>query len=174
MPIYAYKGQAPRLGKDVWVAPSATIIGDVEIGEGSSVWFGAVLRGDVFPIRIGARTNVQDNAVIHVTGGKARATIGDDVTIGHLAMVHGCTIGSRCLVGMGSVLLDGAVVEQECFVAAGALVPPGARVATRTLVMGRPARVVRALGERDLEEIRSAGALYVEYARDFAAELERV
>lgn len=172
MPIYAHKGITPRLGKDAWIAPNATLIGDVELGEESSAWFGAVLRGDVFPIRVGARTNIQDNAVVHVTGGKARTTIGDDVTVGHLAIIHGCTVGSRCLVGMGSVILDGAVVEDECFVAAGSLVAPGARIPSRSLVMGRPARRIRELGPTDLEEIRSASALYVQYSRDFAASLE--
>lgn len=174
MTIYAYKGITPRIGKNVYIAPNATVIGDVEIGDDSSIWFGAVLRGDVFPIRIGARTNIQDNAVVHVTGGKAAATIGDDVTVGHLALVHGCTVGSRCLVGMGSIVLDGAVVEDECFVAAGALVPPGMRVVTRSMVVGRPARRVRELGERDLEEIRTAGELYVQYARDFATSVKPI
>ncbi len=170
MPVYPHKGVTPTLGKDVWIAPNATVIGDVVIGDESSVWFGAVIRGDVFPIRIGARTNIQDNAVVHVTNGKASTTIGDDVTVGHLALVHGCTIGSRCLVGMGSIVLDNAIVEDECFIAAGALVPPSMRVPSRSLVVGRPGRIVRKLEEADLAEIRNAGALYVQYARDFAAE----
>jgi carbonic anhydrase/acetyltransferase-like protein (isoleucine patch superfamily) len=170
MPIYPHKGVTPKLGKDVWIAPNATVIGDVVIGDESSVWFGAVIRGDVFPIRIGARTNIQDNAVVHVTNGKASTTIGEDVTVGHLALVHGCTIGSRCLVGMGSIVLDNAVVEDECFIAAGALVPPSMRIPSRSLVVGRPARVVRKLEEADLAEIRAAGEAYTQYARDFAAE----
>lgn len=174
MPLYSYKGIAPKLGKDVYVAPNATIIGDVEIGDGSSVWFGAVLRGDVFPIRIGARTNIQDNAVVHVTNGEAATYIGDDVTVGHLAMLHGCTIGSRCLIGMGSIVLDGAVVEDECFVAAGALVPPGARVAGRSLVVGRPARKARDLRDEELEQIRASSARYLDYARDFVTAVRPV
>src|SRR5215813_1894964 len=133
MPLYSYKGTVPTIGKDVYVAPNATIIGDVVIGEESSVWFGVVIRGDVFPIRIGARTNIQDNVVIHVTGGEASTTIGDDVTVGHLALIHGCTIGHRCLVGMGSIVLDRAIIEDDCFIAAGALVPPGMRIASRSL-----------------------------------------
>jgi gamma-carbonic anhydrase len=169
--LYDHQGRVPALGPGVYVAPNATIIGDVEIGSESSVWFGAVLRGDVFPIRIGARTNIQDNAVVHVTGGKASTTVGDEVTVGHLAILHGCTIGSRCLVGMGSTVLDGAVLEDECFVAAGTLVPPGMRIATRSLVMGRPARVARQLAEADLAQIRESAAQYVGYARDY---LERV
>ena len=139
------------------------------LGDQASVWFGAVLRGDCYPIRIGARTNVQDNAVVHVTGNEAATTIGDDVTIGHLALVHGCTIGDACLIGMGSIVLDGAVVEDECLVAAGALVPPRMRIPSRSLVMGRPARVVRTLRPDDLDRIRSASALYVGYANHFLA-----
>jgi gamma-carbonic anhydrase len=164
--VYALKGVTPTLGRGVFVAPNASIIGDVVVGEQSSIWFGTVVRGDAFPIRIGDRTNVQDNTVIHITGGKAKTTIGDDVTIGHLAIIHGCTIGNRCLIGMGSVVLDGAVIEDDCFVAAGSLVPPGMRVPSRSLVMGRPAKVVRVLAEADHEAIRDAGALYVQYARD--------
>lgn len=167
MAIYALRGAQPVLGRDVFVAPTASVIGDVVLGDESSVWFGTVLRGDAFPIRVGARTNIQDNAVVHITGGKSSTTIGDDVTVGHSAIVHGCTIGSRCLVGMGAVVLDDAVIEDECLIAAGALVPPGMRVAARSLVMGRPAKTVRLLRPSDLEHIREAGSLYVGYARDF-------
>lgn len=170
-PIFTLAGVTPQLGAGVFVAPTASVIGDVVIGAESSLWFGAVVRGDVFPIRIGARTNVQDNAVVHVTGGKAATTIGDDVTIGHLALVHGCTIGDRCLIGMGSIILDGAVVEDDCLIAAGSLVPPRMRIPSRSLVMGRPAKVVRTLDPGDLEHIREAGALYVGYARKFAGNL---
>ena len=170
-PIYTLKGKTPTLGRDVFVAPNATVIGDVVLGEESTVWFGTVLRGDVFPIRVGARTNVQDNAVVHVTGGKASTTIGDDVTIGHLALIHGCTVGNRCLIGMGSILLDGAVIEDDCLVAAGTLVPPRMRIPAGSLVMGRPAKVIRALDAADLEHIREAGSLYVGYGRDYAESL---
>jgi len=168
MPIYTYGDVVPRLGPDVYLAPNATVIGDVVLGAAASIWFGAVLRGDVGWIRIGARTNIQDNAVVHVTNGKANTTIGDDVTVGHLAMLHGCTIGSRCLIGMSSVVLDGAVIEDDCYLAAGSLVTPGTRVPTRTLSLGRPARVVRQLDEADLAQIAEASALYVQYARDFS------
>lgn len=172
MPLYSHQEVTPRLGANVYLAPNAFVIGDVVVGDDSSLWFGAVARGDVGPIRIGARTNVQDNAVIHVTGGKASTTIGDDVTIGHLALIHGCTVGDRCLIGMGSLLLDGATVEPDCFIAAGALVPPGMHVASRSLMVGRPARKVRTLDDADLEGIRKAGTLYVQYARDFATEVK--
>lgn len=167
MPLYSFKGVTPKLGRDVYVAPNATVIGDVEIGDESSLWFGVVVRGDVFPIRIGARTNVQDNAVIHVTTGKSATTIGDDVTVGHLALLHGCTIGNGCLVGMGSIVLDDAVVGAESFIAAGALVTPGTVVPPRAMMMGRPARKVRTLEETDLENMRRAAAEYVQNARDF-------
>jgi gamma-carbonic anhydrase len=174
MPIYTHKGVAPRLGKDVYVAPNATVIGDVVAGDEASFWFGVVVRGDVFPIRIGRRTNIQDNAVIHVTGGKAKTTIGDDVTVGHLALLHGCTVGDRCLVGMGSIVLDNAIIEDDCFIAAGSLVSPGTRIPSRSLAVGRPARVLRPLDDADLAEIRNAGALYVQYAGDFRSEVHLV
>lgn len=171
MPLYSHKGVSPKLHPSVWVAPNATIIGDVEIGEGSSVWFGAVLRGDVFPIRIGARTNIQDNAVVHVTNGRAATSVGDDVTVGHSAIVHGCTVGNRCLVGMGSIVLDNAVLEDEVFLAAGSLVSPGARIVSRSMAIGRPAKKIRVLEDRDLLEIAGASALYVQYAQDFKKDL---
>jgi len=174
MPIYSHKGVIPKLHPSVWVAPNATIIGDVEIGEGSSVWFGAVLRGDVFPIRVGARTNIQDNVVVHVTNGRAATTIGDDVTVGHSAIIHGCTVGNRCLVGMGSIVLDNAVLEDDVFVAAGSLVPPGMRILARSMAIGRPARRLRELEDTDLIEIAGASALYVQYAQDFKLDVQRV
>lgn len=169
--IYRLDSLAPVLGPGAWVAPNATVIGDVTLGEGASVWFGAVLRGDVMPIRVGARTNIQDNAVIHVTHEAYATTIGDDVTVGHLALLHGCTIGHRCLVGMGSIVLDGAIVEDDCMIAAGALVPPGMRVPSGSLVMGRPAKRARALEDADRARIREAAELYVGYARRFAGGL---
>ena len=168
MTVYALKGVVPQLGRAVFVAPNASIIGDVVLGDESSVWFGTVLRGDAFPIRVGARTNVQDNTVVHITAGVAATSIGDDVTIGHMALIHGCTVGSRCLIGMGSTLLDGAIVEDDCMIAAGSLVPPRMRI---PLAMGRPAKVVRRLTPADREHIRAAGAVYVEYARDFVSGL---
>ncbi|MBX3217067.1 MAG: gamma carbonic anhydrase family protein [Labilithrix sp.] len=174
MPIYSHKGVTPKIGERVYLAPNATVIGDVVIDDDSSVWFGAVIRGDVFPIRIGARTNIQDNAVVHVTGGRSATTIGDDVTVGHLALIHGATVGNRCLVGMGSIVLDGAVVEDESFIAAGALVPPGARVPSRSLMVGRPARVARTLGDAHLAEIAASAGLYMQYAHEFATDVKLV
>src|SRR5215831_12952208 len=146
MPLYSHCGVRPTVAPDVFVAPNAVVIGDVHLGAGASVWFGTTIRGDVYPIRIGARTNVQDGSIVHVTGGKAKTTVGDDVTIGHMVLLHGCTIGSGCLIGMGSIVLDGAVVEDDCVVGAGSLVTPGTRIAKGSLALGRPAKVLRKLG----------------------------
>ncbi len=165
--LYDLKGTRPLLGKSVFVAPGAHVIGDVHLGDDASVWFGAVVRGDSMPIRIGARTNVQDNAVLHITSSEHGCILGDDVTVGHAAIVHGCTIGHRCLVGMGSVVLDGAVVGDDSFIAAGSLVTPGTIIPARSFVLGRPAKVARPVSERDLEGIRLAAQRYVEYAREF-------
>ena len=167
MPLHPFKGVSPTLAASCFVAPSASIIGDVVIGEDSSVWFGTVIRGDVFPIRIGARTNIQDNAVVHVTGGRSATTIGDDVTIGHLALVHGCTIGQNCLIGMGSIILDDAVIEDECLIGAGALVTPRMRIPARSLVVGSPARIVRTLSDADVDRIRASALTYVDMARSY-------
>jgi carbonic anhydrase/acetyltransferase-like protein (isoleucine patch superfamily) len=144
-------------------------MGDVEVGPDSSVWFGCTVRGDCFPIRIGARTNLQDNSVVHVTQGRSRTVIGDDVTVGHMCILHGCTVGNRVLVGMGSVVLDDAVIGDECFVAAGSLVTPRTQIPPRSFVMGRPARVVRPIRDDELEWIQASAAIYVAYAKTFTS-----
>jgi len=172
--VYELNGVRPTLGRDVFVAEGAVVVGDVVLGDQASVWFGAVVRGDCFPIRIGSRTNVQDAAVVHVTSGRASTAIGDDVTIGHAAVVHGCTIGHRCLIGIGSIVLDGAVIGDDSLVAAGSLVTPGARVPSRSVVIGRPARVVRAVTEEDLQRIREGAASYLSHARAFMTACTRV
>ncbi len=174
MSIYELKGVRPTLGRGVFVADSAAVIGDVRLGDQCGVWFGAVLRGDYFPIRVGARTNIQDNAVLHITAGKAATNVGDDVTIGHSAIIHGCTIGDRCLVGMGSTVLDGAAIGEDCFIAAGSLVTPGTVVPPRSFVMGRPAKVTRRVTDADIEWMREAAALYVGYAKDFLESCKRI
>ena len=168
--IAAYGGRAPRLDPTAFVVDSATIVGDVVIGADSSVWFGAVVRGDLEPIRIGARTNVQDNATLHVVGGKFGTTLGDGVTVGHNAVVHGCTIEDGVLVGMGAIVLDGVVIGTESLVGAGALVVPGTAVPPRSLVIGSPAKVVRPLSAGELDRIRTSAANYVGYARRYRAE----
>jgi carbonic anhydrase/acetyltransferase-like protein (isoleucine patch superfamily) len=174
MPLYELLGVRPVVGRGVFVADTAAVIGDVHLGDECGVWFGAVLRGDYFPIRVGARSNVQDNAVVHITAGQAATTIGEDVTIGHAAIIHGCTIEDRCLVGMGSTVLDGAVVGADSFVAAGSLVTPGTVIPPGSFVLGRPARVKRAVTDADREWIREAARLYVGYARDFAEGCKRL
>ncbi len=168
--IRPFGGKTPKLHESVFAVEGAVVIGDVEIGEGSSVWFGAVVRGDVHAIRIGARTNVQDHAVVHVTGGKHATAIGDDVTIGHRATLHGCTIRDRCLVGIGSTVLDGAVVGEESIVGAGALVPPGMVVPPRTLALGAPARVKRPLTPEELAHFLESSARYAALAAQYLRE----
>jgi carbonic anhydrase/acetyltransferase-like protein (isoleucine patch superfamily) len=170
MALYEHKGVRPTLGRGVYVAPNAAVIGDVVLGDEASVWFGVTIRGDHFPIRIGARTNVQDGSVVHITGGKSATTVGDDVTIGHLVVVHGCTIGHRCLVGMGSVVLDDAEIGEDSFVAAGSLVVPRSKFPPRSMIVGRPAKVVREVREAELTQIRDAARIYVENARTFLSD----
>jgi carbonic anhydrase/acetyltransferase-like protein (isoleucine patch superfamily) len=166
----AFGGKTPRIDPSVFLASSCVVVGDVEVGPGSSIWFGAVVRGDVNFIRIGARTNIQDQAVVHVTGGTHPTVIGDDVTVGHQAVLHGCTVKDRCLIGIGAIVLDGAVVGEEAIVGAGALVPPGMVIPARSLVMGAPARVKRTLGDADADGLRASAAHYVEYAARYRAE----
>ena len=137
------------------------------LGESSSVWFHTVVRGDVNSIRIGRRTNLQDLTVVHVTNGKFGTTVGDDVTVGHRAVLHGCQIGSRVLVGIGAIVLDGVVVEDDCVVAAGALLPPGAHIAAGSLVMGSPAKVKRALTDTERAFLRESAQSYVGYAEEY-------
>ena len=166
----AFGGKTPRIDPSVFLASSCVVVGDVEVGAGSSIWFGAVVRGDVNSIRIGARTNIQDQAVVHVTGGTHPTVIGDDVTVGHQAVLHGCTVKDRCLIGIGAIVLDGAVVGEEAIVGAGTLVPPGMVIPARSLVMGAPARVKRTLGDADADGLRASAAHYVEYAARYRAE----
>jgi carbonic anhydrase/acetyltransferase-like protein (isoleucine patch superfamily) len=168
--IRPFGGKAPVVHASAWIAPGATVVGDVEIGEGSSIWFGCVARGDVNAIRVGRRTNVQDLTTIHVTSRTHPTSIGDEVTVGHRAVLHGCTIKDRCLIGIGSVVMDGAVVGPESVVGAGALVPPGMVVPPRTLVMGAPAKVKRDLSAEEVDALRKSADNYVEYAARYAAE----
>jgi carbonic anhydrase/acetyltransferase-like protein (isoleucine patch superfamily) len=167
MAIYALGDTKPTIGQGVYVAPNATVLGDVVLGDLSSVWFGCVVRGDVFSIRIGSRTNIQDLSVVHVTQGLSKTTIGDDVTVGHCVLLHGCTIGNRVLVGMGSTILDDAVIGDDCVVGAGSLVTPRTVIPPRSLVMGRPARVVRPVTDADLSWIAKSAEAYVENAKRY-------
>jgi carbonic anhydrase/acetyltransferase-like protein (isoleucine patch superfamily) len=173
--LRAYRDVAPRLGARVYVDPAATVIGDEELGDDVSLWPGAVVRGDVERIRIGARTNVQDTAVLHVTHdgpyspGGFPCIVGSDVTIGHGAVVHACTVGDRCLIGMHATLLDGVVVERHAFVGAGALVPPGKVIGEGELWVGNPARCVRRLGDSEIEALRYSASHYVELKDEYLA-----
>lgn len=165
--LHVYKGITPRLDDSVLRVGSAEIIGDVEIGAGSSVWFNVVIRGDVNHIRIGERTNVQDGTVVHVTHKQYPTIIGSDVTIGHNATLHGCTVGDRCLIGMGAVVLDNAVVEDDAMVAAGALVTPGTRVASGTLYAGSPARYKRHLSDEEIAGLKQSAENYIDYVKSY-------
>lgn len=161
--FYSYNGIAPKIHPSVFVAPTATIIGNVEIGEDSSIWFNVVVRGDVNPIRIGSRTNIQDNSTLHVTYQKSTLIIGSDVTVGHAAILHGCTIEDQCLIGMGARILDGALIGRHSLVAAGALIREVERIPEQSLVAGVPAIVKRSLSAEEIALIRRSADRYVGY-----------
>ena len=167
MIVRAYEGKKPRLGNRVFVAENAAIIGDVVLGDDVSIWYNSVIRGDCNFIRIGARSNVQDNTTVHVMNGTHPTTIGDDVTIGHGAIVHGCTLHDRILIGMGAILLNGVVVGEDSIIAAGTLLTEGTRVPPRSLVMGSPGKVRRQLTDEDVRSIRAYAERYVEYRLDY-------
>lgn len=173
MPIHRYRDQLPRLGERVFLAPTAHLIGDIEVGDDCSFWFSTAARGDVNRIRIGVRTNVQDGTILHVTHETHPLAIGDDVVIGHSCTIHGCTLESGCLIGIGARVLDGAVVETGAMVAAGALVPPRMRVTSGMLALGTPAKLVRALSEGERAEIAAIAARYVAVKDAYLAELGR-
>ena len=170
MILRAFDGKKPRIGQRVFVAENAALIGDVEIGNDCSIWFGTTVRGDVNLIRIGSRTNVQDNCTIHVTHEQWPTVIAEEVTIGHGAIVHGCTVHRGALIGMGSRVLDGAVVGELALIGAGALVPEGMKVPPRTLVIGVPARVKRALTEDELAKLEQSWRNYVSYKEKYLSE----
>jgi carbonic anhydrase/acetyltransferase-like protein (isoleucine patch superfamily) len=157
----------PRVHPTAYIDSSAQVIGDVEIGEESSVWMAVVIRGDVNRIRIGQRSNVQDGTVVHVMKDTHPTTIGDDVTIGHAAVIHGCTVEDRCLIGMGTILLNGARIGAGSIVAAGTLVVEGMEVPPRSLVMGSPGRVKRALTDVEIAGIQLLADRYVAYRLDY-------
>jgi len=163
MIVRAYEGKKPRLGDRVFVAENAALIGDVEVGNDCSIWYGTTVRGDVNFIRIGSRTNVQDNCTIHVNHDRWSTVIAEEVTIGHGAIVHGCTIKRGALIGMGSRVLDGAVIGESALVGAGALVPEGMEVPPRVLVIGVPARVKRPLTDEELAKLEESWKHYVAY-----------
>lgn len=169
--LIPFEFNVPRLAADVFVAPGATLIGDVTVGAGSSIWFGSVLRGDVNAIRIGNNTNIQDLSVIHVTSvasGKPMAThVGDNVTIGHRVILHGCTIADNVLVGMGAIVMDGAIIGKNCVIGAGSLVTEGTFIPEGHLALGSPARVKRPLTEFEIAGLELSAAHYRELAAKY-------
>ncbi len=167
--IRAFGDQSPILGDEVFLADGSVVIGDVILGRRSSVWFNAVIRGDAGKIRIGQQTNIQDGCVVHVTSGKFDTRIGESVTIGHRAVLHGCTIGEVSLIGIGAIVMDGAEIGAESIIGAGSLVAPGSKIPTHSLALGSPARVVRALTEAEVEFLHQSARNYVGYASLYLA-----
>jgi carbonic anhydrase/acetyltransferase-like protein (isoleucine patch superfamily) len=167
--VLDFEGKSPQLADDVALLPGSIVLGDVEIGAGSSVWFNAVVRGDVNWIRIGERSNVQDGSMLHVTHDTAPLRIGHEVTIGHMAMLHGCTIEDGCLIGMQATVLDGAIVGAESLVAAGSTVLEGMIIPPRSLVAGSPAKVKRPLSDEEVAKLRQSSANYLAYIERFRA-----
>ncbi len=165
--IRAFRGVMPTIATSAFVDETAVLIGDVVIGSESSVWFNAVIRGDVHYIRIGHRTNIQDLSLLHVTHDTHPLILGDDITIGHHVVLHGCTIHNRVLIGMGAVIMDGAVIEEDCVVGAGALVTERTHVPAKSLVIGSPAHVKRSLSDEELDWIKDSAQNYINYASQY-------
>ena len=165
--IMEYCGIAPTIAPNAFIAPGARICGDVHIGKDSSVWFNVVIRGDVNFVRIGNQSNIQDNAVVHVTGGGLPTHIGDRVTVGHQAMIHACNIEDGALIGMGATILDGAVIGKHCLVGAGSLVTQNKRFEPESLIMGSPAKVVRRLTTAEIDQLEASADRYVEIASNY-------
>ena len=172
--LHKYKNLMPKLGKNTFVASSADVIGDVTCGEDCSIWFGSVVRGDVHYIKIGNRVSIQDLSMVHVTHYKKEdqsdgnpTIIGDDVTIGHRVMLHGCTIQNACLIGMSATILDGAVIGEESIVGAGSLVTKNKVFPPRSLIMGSPAKFIRELNEKEIKELYASASRYVEFKNNY-------
>jgi len=169
MALRPFRGVSPRVHPSCFVEDSAQVVGDVELGEDASVWFNAVLRGDVNPIRIGRRTNIQDLSLVHVTTQKHATHVGDDCTVGHHVILHGCLVGNRVLVGMGATLMDGVEVGDECIIGAGALLTPGTKVPPSSLVVGSPGKVKRPITEEERAFLRKSAEGYVHLAAEHLA-----
>ena len=169
--IKSFRGKKPKFGDNCWFAENATIVGDVTMGKNCTVWFNTVVRGDVHSIAIGDNTNIQDGAVIHGTYQKAKTVIGSGISIGHNAVIHGCTLEDDVLIGMGAIVMDGVVVGEESIVGAGSLLTPGTEVPPRSLVHGRPARVVRKVTDDEVENFIMFGVRsYLEYKESYPRE----
>lgn len=160
MPILTFQDHTPTVGDGTWVAPDAWVIGDCSVAEGVSIFFGAVLRGDIEPIRVGRGTNIQEGALLHTSTGLTACIVGDEVTVGHRAIIHGCTVGHRCIIGMGATILDGAVIEDHCLLGANSLVTMNTRIPAGSLALGSPAKVVRALTQAELAHLAESAAHY--------------
>ena len=173
MAIYELDGRSPQLGTGAWVAETAQVIGGVELGENASVWFGAVIRGDNETIRVGRNTNIQDLSVLHSDHGKP-LTLGNDVTIGHQVMLHGCTIGDNTLIGIQAVVLNGAKIGRNCIVGAGSVVTEGKEFPDNSLIVGSPAKVIRTLDEAAAAKLAQSAESYVGNARRYAAGLKKI
>ncbi len=172
--IATFAGCAPVFGQNVFVADGATVLGDVTLGDGVSIWYGSVLRGDVNRISVGARSNIQDVSVVHVTTAKFETRVGADVTVGHRVVLHGCVIGDGVLIGMGAVLLDGVEVGAGCIIGAGALLTPGTKIPAGSLAFGAPARVVRPTTAEERREILASAQRYVQLAARHRTEVHPV
>jgi carbonic anhydrase/acetyltransferase-like protein (isoleucine patch superfamily) len=173
MPVYRLGDKVPQLAAGVWIAPNATVIGDVRLAENVSIWWNAVLRGDNDPITIGANTNIQDGSVLHTDVG-VPLTLGRDITVGHMVMLHGCTIGDGSLIGIKSVILNRAVIGKHCLIGANTLIPEGKVIPDRSLVMGSPGKVVRELTDAQLARIVHSATHYVHNAQCYRELLQEV
>lgn len=173
MPIYRLGERTPVIGQNCWIADNATVIGSVILGDNANIWFGAVVRGDNDPITIGANTNIQDGSVLHTDDG-VPLTIGDNVTVGHMAMLHGCTIGAGSLIGINAIVLNRAVIGKHCIIGANALIPEGKAIPDRSLVVGSPGRIIRTLSDDDLTRLMESASGYVAHAREYRRDLVRL
>ncbi|MDH5576594.1 MAG: gamma carbonic anhydrase family protein [Nitrospirota bacterium] len=168
--LKTYRGIVPTIAPSAFIEDTAVVIGDVVIGSESSVWFHAVIRGDVHSIRIGHRTNIQDLCLLHVTHDTHPLTLGDDITVGHHVVLHGCTVQDRVLIGMGAIVMDGVVIEEDCIIGAGSLITERIHIPSRSLVMGSPAKIKRLLTDIEVQWIKESASNYIHYAQQYVAE----
>ena len=173
MPLYEFRGKRPRCHDSAWVSPSADLIGDVVLADEANVWFGAVIRADNTEIAVGARSNIQDGAMLHSDPG-APCTVGEDCTVGHHAILHGCTVANRALIGMGAIVLNHAVIPEDCIVGAGALVTEGKTFEPGSLIVGSPAKAVRKLDEKTIAFLKLSAQSYVGKSREAMTEMTRI
>jgi carbonic anhydrase/acetyltransferase-like protein (isoleucine patch superfamily) len=173
MPLYHLGRKRPHIDPTAWIAPNAVIIGDVHLGPNVSIWWNCVLRGDNEPITIGADTNIQDGSILHTDAG-VPLTIGTGVTVGHMAMLHGCTIGDYSLIGMGAILLNRSLIGRECLIGAGTLIAEGKELPERSLVLGSPGRVIRQLSTEEVTKLHASAADYVAHAREYTTDLASI